>query len=285
MPGPRPLATSRMRVLPGAQSSGGCRAEHNASVSGRVTSMQSRKGARMHGAQDYDEFVHYASRLPETQAEVDGLARLADGGRVLELGAGTGRVAIPLAATGLEVHAIELDPAMVEELQAKPGGERVDVHLGDMADMDVDGTFDLIYAVFGTLFMLPTQDDQLRCFHSASGRLSHHGKLVIEALMPQPASHDQRRKVTVAFASDDRVILNVTESDPLAQTIDTRQVVLGPGGVDIHPVHIRYSWPSELDLMARLAGLRLQDRWSSWGRRPFRADDQRHISVYGHPIG
>lgn len=157
----------------------------------------------MPGAEDYDEFVNYASRPPETDAEVAGLARLANGGRVLELGVGTCRVAIPLAATGLDVHGVELDPEMIDVLRSKAGSERVEVHHGDMADMDVDGSFDLIYAVFGTLFMLPSQADQVRCFRRAA-----------------------------------------------------------------QPIRIRYSWPSELDLMAELVGLHLRARWSGWNGEP-----------------
>lgn len=239
----------------------------------------------MPGAEDYDEFVRYASRPPETDAEVAGLARLADGGRVLELGVGTGRVAIPLAATGLEVHGIELDPAMIDQLRAKPGSERVVVHHGDMADVDVDGSFDLIYAVFGTLFMLPTQADQVRCFRRAASRLTPGGRLVVEALMPRPDSYDERgTKVTVADATGERVIINVSQADALAQTIQTHQVVLDPAGIQVHPVRIRYSWPSELDLMAELAGLRLAARWRDWAGEPFTADDQRHVTVYERPV-
>ena len=238
----------------------------------------------MPGAGDYDEFVNYASRPPETDAEVAGLARLANGGRVLELGVGTGRVAIPLAATGLDLHGIEVDPEMIDVLRSKSGSERINVHHGDMADMDVDGDFDLIYAVFGTLFMLPTQAEQVRCFRRAAQKLTGDGKLVVEALMPRPPSYDRGSTVTVADANDERVIVNVSEIDALEQTIHTRQVVLGPAGIQIHPVRIRYSWPSELDLMAELAGLRLHERWSDWYGEPFTADHQRHISVYERPV-
>lgn len=236
----------------------------------------------MASAEDYDELIDFASRPPETEAEVAGLARLAGGRRVLELGVGTGRVAIPLAATGVEVHGIERDPAMIARLRAKPGGDRVHVHAGDMADMEVDGTFDLIYAVFGTLFMLPTQQDQVRCFTSAARKLTPEGVFVVEALMPHTTGPEGAATVSVAGAADEQVILNVTERDRLAQTITTRQVVLGSSGIQIHPVHIRYSWPGELDLMAQLAGLRLQARWRDWDGRPFGADDPRHISVYEH---
>lgn len=237
----------------------------------------------MFSAAQYDELINYASRAPETDAEVAGLAQLARGGRVLELGVGTGRVAIPLAATGLDVHGIELAPDMLDQLRSKPGSEAVTIHLGDMADMDIDGSFNLIYAVFGTLFMLPTQDDQVRCFQQAAHKLTPNGKLVIEALMPRPTTYEGGGKVTVADANDDRVIINVSENDALAQTIQTRQVVLRPSGIEIHPVRIRYSWPSELDLMARVAGLRLHARWSTWEGRPFTAQDPRHISVYELP--
>lgn len=230
-------------------------------------------------AEDYDEFVNYASRLPETDAEVAGLSRLADGGRALELGAGTGRVAIPLAATGVDVHAIEIDPAMIAQLNAKPNSHLVSVHPGDMADVDAQGSFDLIYAVFGTLFMLPTQQTQVRCFRNAAARLAPGGTFLVEALMPGTGG-GAGSGVTNANATDDRVILNVTESDPVAQTIDTRQVAMSAAGIEIHPVHVRYSWPSELDLMAQLGGMRRRARWSSWQQHPFTADDQRHISLY-----
>ncbi|MDP8932473.1 MAG: class I SAM-dependent methyltransferase [Actinomycetota bacterium] len=234
----------------------------------------------MASAEDYDDLVNYASLPAETEAEVAALARLARGGRVLELGVGTGRVAIPLAGMGLEVHGIELDPAMAEQLRNKTGGELVRMHLGDMAEVEVEGSFDLVYAVFGTFFALLTQDAQVRCFRNIAARLSSGGRFVIEALMPQPGTYTERRKVTVAAASDERVIINVSELDPLAQTIHTHQVVLGQDKVDIVPVHIRYSWPSELDLMAQLAGLQLVERWANWQQEPFTVAHPRHISIY-----
>lgn len=236
----------------------------------------------MSEAREYDELANYASLPPETEAEVAALAPLAGGGRVLELGVGTGRVAIPLAATGLEVHGVEVDPAMVEQLRAKPGGERVHVVPGDMAEVAVDGSFKLVYAVFGTFFALPTQRQQLRCFQNVAAHLAPDGRFVIEALMPQPMAYGDRRKISAAGLTDDRVVLNISELDPVAQTIDTRQVILSGDRVRIVPIRIRYSWPSELDLMAQVAGLQLQGRWSSWDRQPFTAADERHISVYGH---
>ncbi len=236
----------------------------------------------MGSAEDYDDLVNYASLPPETEAEVAGLARLARGGRVLELGVGTGRVAIPLATMGLEVHGIELDPAMAEQLRNKTGSELVRLHLGNMADVDVEGSFDLVYAVFGTFFELLTQEAQVRCFRNVAECLTPRGRFVIEVLMPQPASYIDRRKVRVAATDDERVVINVSELDPLAQTIDTHQVVLGHDEVDIVPVHIRYSWPSELDLMAQLVGLQLLERWANWQQEPFTVEHPRHISIYAH---
>ncbi len=236
----------------------------------------------MGSAEDYDDLVNYASLPPETEAEVAGLARLARGGCVLELGVGTGRVAIPLAAMGLEVHGIELDPAIAEQLRNKTGGELVRLHLSDMADVDVEGPFGLVYAVFGTFFALPTQDAQVRCFRNVAAHLTPRGRFVIEALMPQLATYTERRKVTLAAASDERVIINVSQLDPLAQTIDTHQVLLRHDKVGIVPIHIRYSWPSELDLMAQLAGLQLIQRWANWQQQPFTVENPRHISIYGH---
>lgn len=232
--------------------------------------------------EQYDELVDFASLPPETEAEVDGLAELADGGRALELGVGTGRVAIPLAGRGVEVHGIELDPSMVERLRTKPGSDRVRVHLGDMADVDVEGCFELIFAVFGTLFALPSQDQQLRCFHNVARHLTSEGRFVVEALVPQPGTYHDGHRISVAHASDERVVINVSALDLVAQTIDTRQVVLASNRpVDIVPIHVRYSWPAELDLMAQTAGLRLFERWANWDRQPFANHDVRHISIYG----
>lgn len=232
-------------------------------------------------ADEYDELTSYASRPPDTDATVAGLLEIAEGERVLELGVGTGRVAIPLAATGLEVHGIELDPAMADQLSAKPGGDRVRVHLGDMTDVDVDGDFDLVYAVFGTLFMLDSQDTQVRCVANVARHLTARGRFVVEALVPRPDSYTDHRRITLVHASPELVIINLSVHDPVRQTVETHALWVGSEGVDIVPVRIRYSWPAELDLMARLAGLELVDRWADWDARPFTADDERHISIYG----
>ncbi|MDP8930813.1 MAG: class I SAM-dependent methyltransferase [Actinomycetota bacterium] len=238
----------------------------------------------MVNAEHYDELIEFASRPPDTDATVSGLARLAAGGRALELGVGTGRIAISLATAGIEVQGIEIDPAMAEQLRAKPGGRHVGVHLGDMVDVDVDGAFTLVYAVFGTLFMLDTQDAQVRCVRNVARHLMPGGKFVVEALVPRPVTYTDDQKVTAVHADADLVVINVSRHEPVEQVVTTHQLLLRPSGADILPVRIRYTWPTELDLMARLAGLELIARWSDWDGRPFEANDPPHISIYG-PAG
>jgi SAM-dependent methyltransferase len=235
-------------------------------------------------ASDYDQMLEFASYPPETQATVAGLARLAgQGARVLEFGVGTGRLAIPLAQAGREVHGVELDPAMVEALRAKPDGERVQLHVGDMSRPVGAGQFALVFVAFGTLFALPTQEEQVRCFQSAADQLAEGGQFVVEALVPQPGSFTDGRKVTVANVDDNGVILSVSVVDTSTQVLSTQQVALAEGSVRMFPNRIRYAWPAELDLMARLAGLRLSARWSDWEGMPFDHRSPRHISIYSRP--
>jgi SAM-dependent methyltransferase len=232
-------------------------------------------------ADEYDNMVQYASHLPETDATVAGLLRLAPAdGRILELGVGTGRLAIPLAEAGREVHGVELDAEMIDGLRSKPGGDRVQVHLGDMA-LPVDaGSFDLIFIAFGTLFSLPTQEDQLRCFVAAADQLTERGRFLVEALVPQPGSYVDGQKTNVSQVDEDAVILTASIIDPAEQVLWTQQVVFTDGSVKLFPNRIRYAWPAELDLMARIAGLRLSARWADWTGTAFDAQSVRHISVY-----
>ena len=216
----------------------------------------------------------------DTDACVEFLAERAGSGPVLELGVGTGRVALPLAARGLEVHGIDASQAMVDRLRAKPGGDAVRVTIGDFADVPADGSYTLVFVVFNTLFALLTQDDQVRCFARAAERLAGGGAFVIEAFVPDPKRLAARQELTVDHLALDRVVLTATHRDPLGQRIDSQHMVLGPDGVRLYPVALRYAWPAELDLMARLAGLRLRERWAGWRRQPFSADSGTHVSVY-----
>ena len=211
-------------------------------------------------------------------AAIETLAQLAGGGRALELGIGTGLIALPLAARGVEVHGIDASPAMVARLRAKPGGEAIPVTMGDFADVGVAGEFSLAFVVFNTFFALQTQRDQVRCFRNVAARLARDGVFVLEAYVPDAAFGGGPLRVTAV--ETDRVGLKISRHDPVAQRIQSQHVVVRDGEIRLYPVAIRYAWPSELDLMAELAGLQLRHRWSDWSRSPFTATSGKHVSVY-----
>lgn len=215
-------------------------------------------------------------------ATVAFLAERARGGAVLELAVGTGRIALPLAATGVRVDGVDLSTHMVAKLRAKPGGELLSVTIGDFADVPVDGRYALIYVVYNTLFNLINQDDQVRCFENVARHLTDDGCFVIEAFVPTylvRLRDDQY--VDAEHVGVDRVILDVGRHDPVAQLLEESHVHLTAKGTTLYPIVCRYAWPSELDLMARLAGLRLIERWADWERTPFSSTSRNHISVYG----
>jgi hypothetical protein len=168
---------------------------------------------------------------------------------------------------------------MLAKLRAKPGGDRVRVIVGDMAEVGVDASYSLVFAVLNTLFALVSQDQQVRCFANVAGRLAEGGVFVVEAFVPDPGGGQAVRTLRVRV---DSVLLAVSREDLVAQRIDAQQVLLGPEGVRLVPGVLRYAWPAELDLMARLAGLRLRERWGGWRREPFTADSAAHVSVYEH---
>jgi len=195
------------------------------------------------------------------------LAGLAGRGPALELGVGTGRVALALARHGVEVHGVDASEAMVDKLRAKPGGEAIPVTIADMADLDqVGGGYTLAYVVFNTFFAILAQDDQVRCFAQVAERLVPGGAFVIQAFDPDPAMLSKRTDVLTVSADNDHVRLAAIIRDTLAQTITATHTIITEGGTRLYPVKLRYAWPSELDLMARLAGLRLEGRWGGWAR-------------------
>jgi SAM-dependent methyltransferase len=218
--------------------------------------------------------------LPSTEAAVRLLAELTQGGPVLELGIGTGRIALPLAETGIAVHGIDASAAMVEMLRGKPGGAQIPVTMGDFADVGVEGHYPLIYVVFNTFFALLTQEEQIRCFAHVAEHLAPGGRFLIEAFVPDLARFDRGQRTSVINLTLDRVQLDVVQVDIAAQRIVTQHVAITESGTRLYPVQLRYAWPSELDLMARLAGLRLQERWGGWQREPFTSASQFHLSVY-----
>ncbi|MET7287853.1 class I SAM-dependent methyltransferase [Streptomyces sp. NPDC005573] len=212
------------------------------------------------------------------------LAGLAGGGRMLELGIGTGRIALPLAERGAEVHGIDLSRAMVERLRAKPGGDAVPVTIGDFASAKADGLFRVVYLVFNTIMNLTSQDAQVACFRNAAEHLEPGGRFVVEVTVP-----DLRRLPP----GQDAVPFRVEEGrlgfdlyDVATQSMSSHHVRVAEDGSATHlAVPFRYVWPAELDLMARLAGLRLRDRWDGWDREPFTGESRQHVSVWEKPVG
>ena len=225
----------------------------------------------------YDDWYADISDVATTTATLHDLAA---GGRVLELGVGTGRLAIPLAATGLEVHGLDTSTAMLERMAQKPGGASVQVVAGDMVDGLPDGPFSLVFVAYNTFFSLPTAERQQACFHAVASRLAPNGCFAVEAFVPETGD-DRRSSVTVRSVHADRVVLSVNTSDPAQQRAEGQYIDISEaGGVRLRPWSIRWSTPSELDAMAALAGLRLAERWASFDRTPFDADAERHISIF-----
>ena len=214
----------------------------------------------------------------ELATTVARLADLAAGRPALEFAIGTGRVALPLAAAGVDVHGIELSPAMVAQLRAKPGGAAIPVEIGDMATCTVPGRFGLVYLVFNTIGNLTTQDAQVACFANAAAHLEPGGRFLIEVGVPQLRRLAPGDRHHVFHASPGQ--LGVDEYEPVSQSAISHHIASDASGTRWASLPFRYVWPSELDLMARLAGMHLRHRWSDWERRPFTADSVRHVSVW-----
>lgn len=228
----------------------------------------------------YDE-NHTSLFAPDvTGLMVDVLAGLAAGGTALELGIGTGRIGLPLAATGVPVQGIDASEAMVARLREKDGGADIPVTIGDFAEFELDTEFSLIFVIFNTIFALLTQEDQIACFQRVADHLAEDGVFVIEAFVPDQTRFVRDNNVDVGTVDTDEVRIDVTNHDPVAQVATTQHIHFTDDGVEMYPVQLRYAWPSELDLMARLAGLTLRDRWGGWDRQPFTAASTNHVSVY-----
>jgi SAM-dependent methyltransferase len=226
-------------------------------------------------AEDYD-----AGTNPDPGPAVDFLAGLAQGGPVLELAIGTGRVALPLAARGLAVEGVEASPEMVARLRAKPGGGQIPVAIGDMADVPVTGPFRLVYLVFNTLFNLVDAGRQQDCFHNVARVLAPGGAFVLEAFVPNPASFDRDEQVQMRAVTEDSATIRLHRYDRGAQRFIRQTITFDSQGVHLKPFAMRYCWPDQMDEMAGQAGLRLAERYADWHRRPFDADSTDHISVY-----
>lgn len=225
---------------------------------------------------DADSAAMFDPRVLEPT--VDFLAELAGGRRVLEFAVGTGRVALPLSARGLDVAGLELSESMVAQLRTKPGAERIPVTIGDMSSTRVDGTFGLVYLVYNTITNLLTQDIQVACFRNAAAHLQTGGHFVVEVSVPALRRLPEGETFVVFDVSDGHV--GVDEYDVIEQRLTSHHFRIGGESPEVFRSTHRYAWPAEYDLMARLAGLDLRQRWGDWCRGPFTAESPSHVSVW-----
>jgi trans-aconitate methyltransferase len=235
---------------------------------------------------DYDR-AHYGDRwaaiydaevkpVPEAVAF---LAGRAGRGPALEFAIGTGRFALPLIERGLRVDGIDTSAAMVEHLHAKAPKTRVAI--GDMATTDMGRTYPLVFLVATSLFLLLEQDDQVRCFENAARHLTVKGQFVVHTFVPDSSRFTDGQTVRTADVSDGGASLEAAMHDSTTQRIDVQYIsISADGGVELYPIHLRYAWPAELDLMARLAGLELRERYGGWNGEAFTPSSAEHVSVY-----
>jgi SAM-dependent methyltransferase len=209
---------------------------------------------------------------------VDFLADLAGDGAALELGIGTGRIALPLARRGIRVHGIDLSEAMVARLREKPGSEDIGVTIGDFATTTVEGTFSLAYLVFNTINNLTTQEEQAACFQNVSAHLESRGCFVIEVVVPDLQRLPPGETFRPVYVGATR--LGFDEYDVVSQGLISHHYSVDDGELRVSSIPFRYVWPSELNLMARFAGMTLRERWSGWTREPFTSESAKHVSVW-----
>jgi SAM-dependent methyltransferase len=234
-----------------------------------------------HVAERYDESSADMFDPAVVEPAVDFLAELAGDGAALELGIGTGRIALPLAQRGVRVHGIDLSEAMVAQLRAKPGGEEIPVTTGDFATTRVEGTFSLAYVVFNTIGNLTTQDAQVACFQNVATHLEPGGCFVIELGVPGLRTLPPGERFHVFDLSEKH--LGIDEYDVANQGLISHHFSPSGGKWEKLSMPFRYAWPAELDLMARIAGMTLRERWSGWQREPFTNESTRHVSVWEKP--
>ncbi len=216
----------------------------------------------------------------ETDAAVDRIAELAAGGPVLELGIGTGRLAIPLVARGVEVHGVEASPEMVARLREKAGGDAIPVRIGDFASVDAGSDFSLVVLAVNTIFALPDQQAQVACFANAARHLSPDGAFMIEAWIPDLGAFRHNRLVRPRIMKETTISIETVLHDPVNQMLHTTQAVFSDASVRLYPANHRYAWPAELDLMAQMAGLEREVRWADWAGTPFGGESRAHVTVY-----
>jgi SAM-dependent methyltransferase len=229
----------------------------------------------------YDESSADRFDPAAVDATVDVLERLADGGRALELGIGTGRIALPLARRGIAVHGIDLSRAMVARLRAKPGADAIGVTIGDFATTRVDGTFSVAYLVFNTIMNLTTQAAQVACFRNVAAHLEPGGCFAIEVSVPDLRRLPPGQNALPFHVTPTRWAFDLY--DTATQAMSSNYVEITGGRGEYWSIPFRYVWPAELDLMAELAGMRLRERWDGWTREPFTSESRQHVSIWQKP--
>jgi SAM-dependent methyltransferase len=232
-------------------------------------------------AERYDESSADMFDPAVVEPTVDFLAELAGDGAALELGIGTGRIALPLTRRGVPVHGIDLSEAMVARLRAKPGAEQIGVTVGDFATSRVEGRFTLAYLVFNTIMNLTTQDEQVACFQNVAAHLEPGGCFVIEVGVPGLRLLPPGEGFVVYDLSE--IHIGVDEYDVANQGLVSHHFTREDGAYEKRSIPFRYVWPAELDLMARIAGMTLRERWSGWQREPFTSESTKHVSVWEKP--
>jgi SAM-dependent methyltransferase len=229
----------------------------------------------------YEVSKRYDDRPRGDESEtVAFLARLAAGRDALEFAIGTGRIALPLTAAGVRVDGIEQSRDMVDRMRQKPGGNAIEVTIGDMSRAHTGHGYGLVYLVYNTIGNLITQDDQVRCFQNAARHLDPGGAFVIECRVPTAPARPGHQYVDPAHVAADEVVLDAGHYDPVSQLLDINHIHISADGIFLSPISLRLAFPPEFDLMARLAGLRLRERWGGWDGEPFTAASCRHVSVY-----
>ena len=258
----------------------------------RANATSAYRAQGMHGYHDdsygeafadvYDEWYEGLDDVPAVVAELARLARSVGDGPVLELGVGTGRLAAPLAATGIEVHGVDSSAAMTARIADKPSGHLVHATVGDMVEDLPAGPFAMAFVAYNTIFNLRSAERQQACFHSVAERLVTGGLFVVEAFVPDP-EHEPASSVTVRSLTAERVVLSVSTARPDDQVAEGQFVEFTEaGGVKLRPWSIRWATVAQLDAMATSAGLKVVERWAAFDRSPFTTESPRHVTVYGN---
>jgi len=211
---------------------------------------------------------------------IERIFEFAPNGSAFELGIGTGRVALPLSKRGMKVDGIDSSKLMVKKLKAKPGSKNISVQIGDFADFKTAKKYNIVFVAYNTFYGLLTQDDQINCFKCVCNALKTGGKFIIEAFVPDPARLAKGESSLIEKIEDDSVWIGYTLYDVADQKVTTQLVTISENGIKMVPIMLRYAYPAEFDLMAKLTGFELSERWSNWKREPFTSSSGFHISVY-----